>query len=319
MIRLSSARVLVLAALTALPAAAAEADYNLPPAVTGTMGADAAMVKMETPVKPEVLEAFKKSHPAKFWVFGEDRQLAVRNRIIPAHWFEDGAKQYQHFAGVARPGEFYVFQVCVVPGEERVPLACKVEIEGMEGAQTTVFFPKQPDYDVFALYNFDQRPFFASPEATKDQAVISKWIGIQIPEKAMPGLYSGTVRTGFWFDPSNPSDRPERAERFPFENLSFTLKVEGEPLADSGIDEAWRLTRLKWLDSTVGRSDSVVTRPFCPVRIDKQALTLDILGRRLKLGPMGIPAQLSSAFSPSNTGLSPGFRDAFADAPRLEA
>jgi hypothetical protein len=103
---------LVAATLLAGPPAIAEdAGYNMPAAVTATMAADAVMAKMETAVKPEVLEAFKKAHPAKFWLFGEDRQLAVRNNIIPAHWFENGAKQFQQFSGVARPGEFYVFQV----------------------------------------------------------------------------------------------------------------------------------------------------------------------------------------------------------------
>ena len=52
------------------------------------------MAKMETAAPPEVLDNFKKQHPAPFWLFGEDRQLAIRNSIIPAHWFDDGARQF---------------------------------------------------------------------------------------------------------------------------------------------------------------------------------------------------------------------------------
>ena len=58
-----------------------DSTYNLPPEVAATMGADAVMKKMETAVKPETLAAFKQRHPAKFWLFGEDRRFAVRNDI----------------------------------------------------------------------------------------------------------------------------------------------------------------------------------------------------------------------------------------------
>ena len=39
-------------------------------------------------------------------------------------------------------------------------------------------------------------------------------------------------------------------------------------MAESGTGDAWRLARLKWLDSTVGESDTVVTRPFTPIRLN---------------------------------------------------
>src|SRR6478735_1163322 len=127
----------VFSASLLLPARAEDAikddTYNMPSAVTSTMGVDVAMRKMETPVKPEVLAEFKKQHPAKFWLFGEDRQFAVRRNIVPAHWFEDGAKQFQKFSGVARPGEFYVFQVCRVPGEQTRPLDCNVMFDSLKG------------------------------------------------------------------------------------------------------------------------------------------------------------------------------------------
>jgi hypothetical protein len=118
-VRLSLAGLGLLAAVSVRAEDVIKDDtYNMPPAVVATMGVDDAMKKMEAAVKPEVLEAFKKANPAPFWLFGEDRQLAVRNNIIPAHWFENGAKQHGKFAGVARPGEFYVFQVCMMTGAE---------------------------------------------------------------------------------------------------------------------------------------------------------------------------------------------------------
>ena len=99
--------------------------------------------------------------------------------------------------------------------------------------------------------------------------------------------------------------------------MQAELTVAGEPIADSGTGEAWRLARLKWLDSTVGESETVVTHPFTPIRVDEAARTLDILGRRITLGPNGIPAQFTSYFSGSNTEILTAGIDAFAGSPCL--
>ncbi len=150
-----------------------DSTYNMPPAVVAAMGVDEATKKMETPVQPEVLAAFKKAHPAPFWLFGEDRQLAVRNNIIPAHWFEDGAKQWGKFSGEARPGEFYVFQVCVIAGKETlcpVPSICKISLG--DASIDTI------NESISCMAAGSVQPI---------------WFGVQIPEGVKPGTYDGTV------------------------------------------------------------------------------------------------------------------------------
>jgi hypothetical protein len=246
---------------------------------TALRDSDAAMRLMETPVKPEVLADFEKAHPAPYWLFGEDRQRAVRNNIIPAHWFENHAQSWNKFSGVARPGEFYVFQVCV-----------------LFGAKAVAVFPPEvqiPDVPGAEIFDVSRRL------VSKPREVISYWIGIQVPANAKAGEYHGTAKAGD-------------------ATLDLKLKVAGEPIAESGIGEGWRLARLKWLDSTVGESDTEVTRPFTPIRVNEKAKTLDILGRRITLGPDGIPAQYTSYYSGSNTTILAKGADAFASPPRLE-
>jgi hypothetical protein len=238
-----------------------------------------AMRQMETPVKPEVLAAFKKAHPAAFWLFGEDRQRAVRNNIIPAHWLEDGAKSWNHFSGTARPGEFYVFQLCVVCGDKPVKN----------------FAPSLAGYGPSHVQIHSvSRPFSLKPGEVK-----AFWFGIEVPENAKPDDYHFTATAGD-------------------AKLVLTLTVAGTPIAEGGAGEAWRLARLKWLDSTAGQSGTMVTRPFTPIRVDPVANTLDILGRRISLGSDGIPAQYTSYFSGSNTKIVAEGRDAFGSASRLE-
>jgi hypothetical protein len=306
-------------------------NLNLPAAVTTMIEPATAMAKMECAATPEVLDAFKKQHPAPFWLFGEDRQFAIRNSIIPAHWFDDGAKPFQQFCGVVRPGEFYVFQVCVLGGETTLYDAF---IGGRITQKLGVTIPEQapeddegnpPFYSQFRRFPGDM-PFqllsrgeLGDTFVFEPGEVTSLWFGIQIPNDAKPGDYKGIIEVGVEDHYSHtPSGFPSLYGESPKEHLVFTLRVEGEPVAESGTEEAWRLARLKWLDSKIGTSDTAVTRPFTPIKLNEQARTLDILGRRITVGPNGIPAQFTSYFSGSNTRILTSGRDAFAAPPRLE-
>ena len=264
--------------------------YNLPPAIAAnSMGVDAAMKQMETAVAPEVLKAFKEANPARFWLFGEDRQLAVRNGIVPAHWFDgwwpgNEVKQHGKFYGIARPGEFYVFQVCVLGGAESLWIADAKPQLNLKGAEIK-WISRNMDYERF--------------EAGKLKPL---WLGIQIPQDAKPGTYQGTVEIGASKDSINIPCGPATGDYAVKTTVcKVSLKIEGEPVAESGTGDAWRLARLKWLDSKIGQSDTEVTRPFTPIVVDEKARTLDILGRRITLGENGIPAQYTSFFSGSNT------------------
>ena len=309
---------MLVAAMVAATAAAADpgaGNANPPEAATILIDPAAAMAKMETAVKPDVLDAFKQQHPAMFWLFGEDRQLAIRNSIIPAHWFENGAKQFQQFRGVARPGEFYVFQVGMLPGADNPPLDCGVVLDSLKGAQTTVLSgqltPDSSEAERFFGLVFNDRRY----DTHRPCFVMPIWIGLQIPHDAPTGTYEGQVRFRKAFSPSGSAVDSRSPLK---EQLAFSIKVEGVPLLESGTGDAWRLARLKWLDSNIGASDTEVTRPFTPVKLNEQTRTLDILGRRITLGPNGIPAQCTGFFSASNTRILTTGREAFAAPPTLE-
>jgi len=280
-----------------LAAAAPDPGASLPTAVTTRLDSAAAMTKMETAVKPEVLDAFKQQHPAPFWLFGEDRQLAIRNAIIPAHWFDEGARQFQQFCGVARPGEFYVFQVGLVPGAKTPKIACDVAFKSLPGAVARIVAPES-----------------AGSGLNPVGAVVPIWASVQIPANAPLGVYHGEVT---FHDPRPPQGEASYSAAFAA-RVSFSIRVEGAPIGEGGTEDAWRLARLKWLDSTIGTSATEVTRPFTPIKVDPKARTLDILGRRITLGDNGIPAQFTSYVSGSNTTILAGGRDAFSEPPQLQ-
>ena len=146
-----------MAVLAAVALSASGAEENDPGATDGAMPLDKVIERMETAVPSSAWDAYRKGHPAPFWLFGEDRRFAVRNDIIPAHWFDGGGAAAQCFRGVAQPGEFYPFQVCVASVEARevewtaetelkveriTPQRCAVRRNGVKPIWVMVDVPK---------------------------------------------------------------------------------------------------------------------------------------------------------------------------------
>lgn len=241
-----------------------ERRFNIPDASSGVMPMDEVMSWMEKAVDPDAWAAWRRAHPAPFHLFGEDRQCAVRNNIVPAHWFAKGNRASECFSGVAQPGEFYPFQVCVVSDTAR-----------------KLRWTAKTDLKVSCI----------TPSTCRVGAggVKPIWVMVDIPMNAAGRTFGGMVVV-------------EDVETRQSASLPFEIAVKGAVLADGGIGDGWRLARLKWLNSDIGREETV-TKPYEPVTVDIAARTVKILGRELVLGEDGLPKQIVSHFSGSNTRL----------------
>ncbi len=237
------------------------AEDNIPDASSGVMPTDKVTAWMENAVDPDAWAKWRNAHPAPFHLFGEDRQYAVRNNIVPAHWLAKGNHAAERFHGVAQPGEFYPFQVCVASEKAR-----------------TLRWRAKTDLKVSRI----------TPEtcAVAAKGVKPIWVMVDIPKDAAGKTLKGEVRVEDTTDATSAS-------------LPFEIEVKGDVLEDGGIGDAWRLARLKWLNSDIGREDTV-TKPYEPVVVDPARRTVKILGRELVLGEDGLPAQIVSLFSGSN-------------------
>ncbi|MBP5509444.1 MAG: hypothetical protein J6Z49_00830 [Kiritimatiellae bacterium] len=239
------------------------AEDNIPENIRGgSMSVDAAMLRMENAVDPAVLAVFRKAHPAPFLLFGEDRKYAVRNGIVPAHWFRKDSRAAQVFCGEAQPGEFYPFQVCVVSEKAR-----KLRWSANTGLKVNRITPETCEVAANGV-----KPI---------------WVMVDVPKDAAGRTLKGEVRV------EDPTDATSAT-------LPFEIEVKGAVLKDGGISDAWRLARLKWLNSSIGR-ENAVTKPYTPVTVDAASRTVRILGRELVLGEDGLPAQIVSYFNGSNT------------------
>lgn len=228
------------------------------------MTTDVIMQKMEKAVAPETWNAYCKSHPAPFWLFGEDRQLSVRNNIIPDHWFS-GKVIPTSFKGEANPGEFYPFQVCVVSEKAR---DLKWTVQGSKLCEIRYVTPK--DCKVEA------------------KGVKPIWVMLKVPQNAKQGSsYSGSVIV--------QDTKTKESSSFPFQ-----IDIRGDVLQDGGVHDSWRLSRLIWLTETAGEKNRP-TRNYTPLRVNESKRSIQMIGRQLQLGADGLPSGYLSTFTASNT------------------
>ncbi|MFO1498000.1 MAG: DUF6067 family protein [Verrucomicrobiota bacterium] len=231
-------------------------------------------------------------------VFARAREFPIRPaQGLAAALPSPPSRADQEFTGLAHPGEFFVFQLGVYALKEAGPLS--LVFEDLAGPSGNI-----PAGNLRCLNlggtNYLGQPFTKTLWLHPDQLQVL-WIGVEVPNAAH-GLYSGVAQVQIAPGRSLP--------------VHLTLRVEGVQVEDHGDAVAQNLSRLRWLDSTVG-SEATVTSPFREVRAKGRVIQL--LGRELELGESGLPARLSSFFSPANTHLVSTARDVLAQPMRFMA
>jgi len=209
-------------------------------------------------------------------LFTAPRDVPIR-RVDPVPRRAETGKA--SLAGTARPGEFFVFQVGVVPDHDAGPLS--VEFSDLRSEDAVISSSAARCISLGGIGN-DGRPFVKSVPL-RAGTVQMLWFGVDVPRSAA-GDYHGRIvlRDGVEV----------------IGHVDIELRVDGEPADDHGDGTAGNLSRLRWLDSTVG-DDPTLTAPYTAVETDGR--TVRVLGRELALGENGLPAALTSFFNAANT------------------
>lgn len=273
------------------------ADPSLPRSIDSPQGPPAAKVlryeaisafhafnEMEVMATAEETAALLASWPgAPFLVFPEDRVHSIRVFDgIPARWLQTGANRA--FGGGARRGEYFTYQLGLWAARGAAP-GVSVRFSDLVGPKGAVI--RKTRATCFNTGGTDYRgnPFSTPLDVPKGR-VQPLWCGLDVPEDAVPGEYKGSVVVA-------PKGQPEV-------RLQFALLVSAEVARAHGDDDPYAMTRLRWLNSTLGEDDTLV-RPFEPVTV--QGARLSILGRTITLGNAGLPSQIESLFDPRMTRL----------------
>ncbi len=130
---------------------------------------------------------------------------------------------------------------------------------------------------------YDGTPFKkeVNVEQNKVQAL---WCGIDVPLNAVVGTYTGkaTITT----DGTAPKE------------IQLTLTVSNEIAKNGGVNEPWKMTRLRWLNSTMAQENTVIA-PYTALKVNHD--TISLLGRKVIVNKDGFPEQIQTFFTPEMT------------------
>ena len=228
------------------------------------------------------------AHPgAPYLLFPEDRTLSIRmTDDLPFRWAVDGPAGA--VKGRAARGEYFSFQIGLWAAREPVTdleVTFSDLVKAGPAAAPAVIPAKAMTCLNKGGVDWNGLPLKKAVPVEKGK-VQALWCGVRVPGSAEPGSYKGTVTVA-------PTGRPQTV-------LAVELDVTDELLADAGDGDPFRMTRLRWLDSTLAQDDDIVP-PYTPLAVDK--FTVRCLGRSLTIGRDGFPALIQSYFAPEMTRL----------------
>lgn len=218
----------------------------------------------------------------EFYLFPEYRKYPIRMvNYLPKHWIDRGRKS--GISDNAKKGEFYTFQIGIYSPHKQLK-DLKISYTDFN-SERGGFIPK------LNIHSFNSegtdlkgRPFSKTVNIKKG-SVQPLWFGVDIPEKIKKGKYTGRIIiNAIDIDPKT---------------IYIKLNILDEIISNHGDDKPENMTRLRWLNSRIGSDKTFIAKPFTPVIINGNALT--ILGREIILGTNGLPEKIKSFFASEMT------------------
>ena len=228
------------------------------------------------PMKVIALQAEKDSllkiYKNDFLVFPEDRKLPIRMLDeIPQKWVQNGPSN--KFKGEAQKNEYYTFQLGVFAAQKDLS-DLKVEFSSLKKGNAEIPVSKLTCFNTGGIGPYG-KPFVKRLDLERGQ-VQPLWIGVDIPENIAGGNYNGTVKI--------------IAENAEPQTINISLKIRNEILADRGDSEAWRHSRLRWLNSTLGLDDEP-TKGYQPISFLGEQ-TYGFTGKTMQMSESGFPGSI---------------------------
>jgi len=190
------------------------------------------------PMEVIALESEKKSllnrFNRDFLVFPEDRKFPIRMLDeIPQKWILNGPSD--QFIGEAQKNEYYTFQLGIFAALIKLE-DVKVTFSQFESGDSNIPAAKFTCFNTEGIGPYGKS--FSKQVHIPQGKVQPLWIGVDIPEHLSSGKYTGTVTIS--------------VKNYLPQTIEVQLNINNKILADRGDSEAWRHSRLRWLNSTLG-------------------------------------------------------------------
>ncbi|MCY1721805.1 DUF6067 family protein [Prolixibacteraceae bacterium Z1-6] len=229
----------------------------------------------------EVDQLLRENRDAEYLLFPEIRENSIRMTTdIPLKWIQDGVTN--QFSGKVQKGEYFTFQIGCFAAQKEIE-NIRVGFTGLSRNGKMVV-----DADALTCFNtegidWEGKPFTKNCPVEKGH-VQALWIGVQIPSEIEAGEYECTLKV-------KPANMDETL-------IPVKLQVSEIAVRASGDDNPERLSRLRWLNSTIAEDDGIVA-PYSALEINDN--TVKCLGRDVTFGGNGFPVSIKSYFSESVT------------------
>jgi len=225
-------------------------------------------------LQSEVNSIIAKSQGAPYVLFPENRKNPLKMReYLPMRWGQQGSST--QFSGTARQGEFYVFQIGVFAITQNITIQNVTFTDLKDSKGNTIVSSRS-----FKSWNFGGVDYlgnsFAQTWSVPQGTVNSIWCGVPLPDTVIKGqTYTGSVTLNV----SPPA------------TVKISLSIsQANSVTNKGQDDILRLSRLEWLDSTLGRESSPV-QPYTGVSVSGNVIY--ILGKKIVVGDTGFIENLN--------------------------
>ncbi len=221
--------------------------------------------------KRRFLESFK----TDYLVFPEDRRYSIRMKDeIPLRWLDKTPGAV--FEGRALKNEYYVFQLGIYAYKKELQNV-RIAFEDLTTKSGNILAAGRLTCFNNGGTDPDGLPFTKRVDVPAGM-VQAMWIGVDIPADAVPGTYAGYVK----LIPENAV--PQR--------IPVRIVVGDESVANHGDNDLWRLSRLRWLNSTMGIDNDTVA-PYHSIQFDGNNDFI-LSGHEIELNDFGLPKIISS-------------------------
>ena len=239
------------------------------------------MEVIATKAETDALVNKHKSEP--FIVFPEDRLNSIRmSKDLPQRWIELG--EQTKYTGQAARGENFAFQLGIYALQN---------LQNVKVTFSSLTAPAGKTIPAAALFcintggtGYDGKSLIKTLDVSAG-TVQALWCGVDVPVGASPATYTGKVTISI-------DGKPAKV-------VQLAIKVSSKILKDGGVDEPWKMTRLKWLNSTIAQQNTVIA-PYTPLEVNNN--TIGLLGRKVEVNKDGFPKQIQTYFTPEMTGYS---------------
>ncbi len=215
-----------------------------------------------------------------FIVFPEDRMHPIKmTKDLPQRWIVKGVQN--NFADTTLKGENFSFQLGVYALKDLQNVQIKFsDLTASNGNKISAQNISCLNTDGLS---YDDKPLhFTVNVAAK--TVQSMWCLVDVPQDVAEGLYNGTATI---VSNNNPSTE-----------IALNIFVHNETAKNNGVDEPWKMTRLKWLNSDMAQQNNVI-KPYTPLKVSGN--TISLLGRKILLNNDGLPKQIETFFTEEMT------------------